>query len=105
MAAQQAFQQVLIDPAQAADADLPPKLVQHPHAGPMATQPAEPPPGGLFGQLCHDQIERMRRSQQRQQMQTPQLRRAQSTPPPAGELARAQIVDERVGHIRRYQLQ
>lgn len=105
LAAKQSFQQVLIDPAQAADSDLPPKLVQHPHAGPLFAQPAEPSPGRLFGQLGHDQIERMGRSQQRQQVPAPQLRRAQSTPSSAGELARAQIVDEVVGHIRRDQVQ
>jgi len=40
---------MLIDPAQAAHPDLPAKLVQHPHAGPVAAQPAEPTPSGLFG--------------------------------------------------------
>jgi len=63
LAAHQSFQQVLIDPAQAADLDLLPKLVQHPYPGPMSPQPAEPTPGSLFGQLGHDQIERMRRGQ------------------------------------------
>jgi hypothetical protein len=105
LAAQQPLQQVLIDPAQAADADLTPKLVQHPPARPLPAQQAKPPPSGLFGQLRHDQIERMRRSQQRQQMRAPQLRCAQSTPSPAGELARAQIGNEVVGHIRRNQVQ
>jgi hypothetical protein len=100
LAAQQSLQQMLIDPAQTADRDLLPKLVQHPHPGPVTAQPAEPTPCRLFGQLGHDQIERMRRSQQRQQMRAPQLRRAQRTPPPAGELARAQLVNEFVGHIR-----
>lgn len=95
---EQALQQMLIDPAQAADPDLLAKLVQHPHARPMVAQPTEPTPRGLFGQLGHDQIERMRRRQQRQQMQAPQLRRTQGATPPAGELAWAQIVDERVGH-------
>jgi hypothetical protein len=36
LAADQSLQQVLIDPAQAADPDLPPKLVQHSHLGPMS---------------------------------------------------------------------
>ena len=54
LAPEQALQQVLIDPAQAAHADLLPKLVQHPRARPMPAQPAEPAPSGLFGQLSHD---------------------------------------------------
>lgn len=99
LATEQAPQQMLIDPAQTTDPDLLPKLVQHPHPGPVAAQPAEPTPSRLFGQLGHDQIERMRRRQQWQQMHAPQLRRTQSTAPPAGKLAWAQIVDERVGHV------
>jgi hypothetical protein len=105
LASEQAFQQMLIDPAQAAHTDLLPKLVQHPHAGPMPTQPAETTPCGLFGQLGYHQIERMRRSQQRQQMHAPQLWRTEGAASPAGELARAQVMNERVGHIRRHQLQ
>jgi hypothetical protein len=100
LATKQSLQQMLMDPAQPAHTDLLPKLMQHPHAGPMPPQPAEPAPDRLFGQLRHHQIERMRRSQQRQQMHAPQLRRAQSAPPPTGELARPQIVDEGAGHIR-----
>jgi hypothetical protein len=57
LAAQQALQQVLIDPAQPTHADLLPKLVQHPHAGTMSAQPAKPTPRRLFRQLGHDQIE------------------------------------------------
>jgi hypothetical protein len=63
LATEQSFQQLLVDPAQAADSDLLPKLVQHPRPGPMAAQPAEPTPSGLFRQLRDDQIERMRGSQ------------------------------------------
>jgi hypothetical protein len=105
LATEQPLQQVLIDLAQSTHPDLLPKLMQHPHARPMPTQPAEPSPGGLFGQLRHHQIERMRRGQQRQQMHAPQLGRTQSATAPAGELARAQMVDERVGHIRCQQVQ
>jgi hypothetical protein len=53
LATEQSLQQMLIDPAQAGHTNLPPKLVQHPHAGPLKTQ------SGLFGQLCHHQIQRM----------------------------------------------
>jgi hypothetical protein len=60
LAAKQSLQQVLINPSQPTDADLLSELVQHPHPGPVPAQPAEPTPSGLFAQLCHDQIERMR---------------------------------------------
>jgi len=102
---QQPFQQVLIDLPQALDADLLPKLVQHPHAGPVPTQATEALPSGLFGQLSDHQIERVRRGQQRQQMHAPQLGGTQRAGPPAGAMTRAQLVDEPVGHIRRQQLQ
>jgi len=49
LASKQSLQQMLIDPTQPAQADLPPKLVQHPHPGPVPTQPAETPPNGLLG--------------------------------------------------------
>ena len=53
LATKQPLQQMLIDPAQTADPDLLTELVQHPRPGPVATQPAEPTPRGLFGQLRH----------------------------------------------------
>lgn len=89
LASEQPLQQMLIDPAQPAHADLLPKLVQHPHPRPLPTQPDKPTPSRLFGQLRDDQIQRMRRRQQRQQMHPPQLRRAEGAAAPAGELARA----------------
>jgi hypothetical protein len=100
LATQQPLQQVLMDLAQPAHADLLPKFMPYPRARPMPTQPAEPSPSGLFGQLGHDPIQRMGRGQQRQQMHAPQLRRTPRAPTPAGELARVQIMDESVGHIR-----
>jgi hypothetical protein len=96
---------MLIDPAQPAHPDLLSELVQHAHPGPRSAQPAETTPRGLFGQLGDDQIERMRRRQQRQQMHAPQLGRTEGATAPAGELAGAQIVDERVGHIGRDQVE
>jgi hypothetical protein len=56
LATQQALQQMLIDPAQSAHADLLSKLVQHSHPKPRSAQPAETTPSGLFGQLGHQQI-------------------------------------------------
>src|ERR1035438_102023 len=71
----------------------------------MPAQPAEAPPSSLFGQLCHHQIERAGRCQQRQQMQTPQLWRTQSATTTASKMAWTQVVDQRVGNIRRHQIQ
>jgi len=63
--------------------------MEHPGRGQCGAQPAEAPPCGLLGQLGHEQIERMRGRQQRQQMHAPQLRRTQVMPPPARKMARA----------------
>jgi hypothetical protein len=68
---QQPSHQMLIDLPQSAHAHLAAKLMQHPRRRPHAPQPGEPPPSGLFGQLRHDQIERMRGRQSRQQMHAP----------------------------------
>jgi hypothetical protein len=59
LTAEQALQQMLIDPAQPAHADLLPKLMQHSHPQPLPAQSAESAPSGLFGQLGRHQIERM----------------------------------------------
>jgi hypothetical protein len=48
---------MLIDLAQSAHSDLLAKLMQHPHARPMPTQPTEPSPSRLFRQLRHHQVE------------------------------------------------
>jgi hypothetical protein len=60
---QQPPHQMLIDLAQSAHAHTLTKLMQHPCGGQRAPQSGEPPPHALFGQLRHDQIERMRGSQ------------------------------------------
>jgi len=55
---------VLVDPPQASDANLLPKLVQHPRPGPVPAQPAKPTPRGLFRQLGSHQIQGTGRGQQ-----------------------------------------
>ena len=80
---------MLIDGAQPAHPHSLPKLMKHPGGGQRTPQPGEAPPRHLFGQLGHQEIERMRGSQPRQQMRAPQLRRTQGVPPTTGELARA----------------
>lgn len=85
---------MLIDGTQPAHAHSLSKLMEHPGGGQRAPQPGEAPPRPMFGQLGHEEIERMRGSQPRQQMGAPQLRRTQGVPPPAGELARANFGNE-----------
>jgi hypothetical protein len=51
---------MLIDGTQSADAHARAKLMKHARRGQRAPQPGEAPPGGLLGQLRHDQIEGMR---------------------------------------------
>jgi len=102
---QQPPHEMLIDVAQSAHAHSLTKLRQHPGGGQCAPQPGETPPRGLFGQLRRDEIERMRGSQHRQQMGAPQLRRTQIMPPPAGEVARANLGDEVIGGVRTQQFE
>jgi hypothetical protein len=90
----QTAHQMLIDGTQPVHAQTMPKLMQHPGGGQGVPQPGEAPPRGLFRQLGHDQIERMRGGQHRQQMRTPQLGRTQSVSPPASEMARANLSDK-----------
>ena len=85
---------MLVDGAQPAHAHSLPKLMDHPGGGQRVPQPGEAPPRDLFRQLRHEEIERMRGSQHRQQMRAPQLRRTQGVPPPAGEAARTNFTNE-----------
>jgi hypothetical protein len=81
------------------------KLIEHPDRGQCAPQPGETPPRGLLGQLCHEQIERMRGRQHRQQMRAPQLRRTQGVPPTAGKVARANLRNEIIGGVWTHQFE
>jgi hypothetical protein len=88
---QQPPQQMLIDPPQPANADLLAKLMEHPCGRHLAAQPGETPPHGLLRQLRHQQVQRMGRSQHRQQMDAPELGRAQSMTPTTGKSPRANL--------------
>jgi len=96
---------MLIDGPQSADAHGLPKLMQHPDGGQRVPQPGKTPPRGLFRQLRHEQIERMRGRQHRQQMRTPQLRRTQGVPSPASKMARANLGNEVVGSVKTHQFE
>ena len=85
--------------AQPAPAPGRPKLMEHPRGGPRVAQPGEAPPRPLFGQLRHEEIERMRRGQHGQQMGAPQLGRTPGVPSPAGEIARTKIGQEVIGSV------
>jgi hypothetical protein len=96
---------MLIDPAQSAHAEGSTEFVQHARGGTLPAQAGKAPPRGLFGQLGDEQVEGMGGSQQRQQMGTPELGRAQSVTPPAGEMAWTDGGDEVIRHIGTEQIQ
>jgi hypothetical protein len=85
--------------AQATDAYAFAKLMQHPRPKQMAAQAGKATPGGLFGQLGYQQVERVGWRQQGQQMHTPQLRRAQGTTVPARESVGPVTVNEVIRNI------
>jgi hypothetical protein len=91
---------MLIDGPQPADPDRLPKLMEHPSSGRCVSQAGEPPPRGLFEQLPHQQIERMRGGQHRQQMRAPELRRTQGVPPPASKTTWTNLGNEVIGCVR-----
>ena len=95
----------MIDGPQPVHAHGLPKLMEHPGRGQCGAQPAEAPPRGLLGQLGHEQIERMRGCQHRQQVRAPQLRRTQGMPPTAGKVARANLGNAVVGDIGTHQFE
>jgi hypothetical protein len=96
---------MLIDGPQPADPDRLPKFMEHPRGGQGVSQTGEAPPRGLFGQLPHQQIERMRGGQHRQQMRAPQLRRTQGVPPPASKTTRTNLGNEGIGCVRTHQFE
>lgn len=96
---QQAAQQMLVDPPQPAHAHLLAELRKHPRARELSPQPGEPSPGGLFGELRHDQVQGPGGGQHRQQMHAPELGGAQVMTPSAGESTWKKSGDEVIGHV------
>jgi|SRR5208282_2614923 len=96
---QQTPQQMPIDLAQAAHPRLLAKLVEHARRWPLAAQPGKPSPDGLFGELRHEEVQRMSGGQPRQQMHPPELRRAQLMTAATRESARTKLGNEVVGNV------
>jgi len=69
------------------------------HAMAMA-QPGKAAPSALFGQHRREQIERMHGCQQRQQVDAPELGRAQLPARAAHRASAPMLVDEVVGNVR-----
>jgi hypothetical protein len=86
---------------QSADACAGAKRVQDANVGgAMAiTQPGEIPPRALLGQQPGQQIERMHRRQEGQQVRAPELGWAELPARPAGGPHVAEVVDEVVGNV------
>jgi hypothetical protein len=102
IAGEQRREQMRVDPSQPGHAHATAELVQDAHAGHLglATQASELSPGALFGQQLDQQVHRMHRGEQTQQMNPIKLCRTVISPPPAGVAARPTLVDEIVGHER-----
>jgi hypothetical protein len=96
---QQPAQQVLVDPPQPTHANLLAELPEHPRRWKLSSQPGEASPGGLFGQLRHDQVQGVGGGQHRQQMHAPELGGAQVMPSAPGEGAPTKSSNEVIRHI------
>jgi len=96
---------MVVDPPQSAYAHAAAKLVQHTHAGhlSLAAQTGELSPGALLRQQLDQQVHRMHRGQQTQQMNPIKLGRTVIPASPTGVTLRPALVDEIVGHERAQQ--
>jgi hypothetical protein len=94
---------MVVDLAKAADAQRPPKIVEHTNIGnrrPVG-QVGEPAPLLLFWQATDEGIETKSARQQNQQVNPPQLSRAEAQPPPLTPLPGETLIDEIIGNMRR----
>jgi hypothetical protein len=100
-------EQMFIDPPQPGHAHAAAELVQDAHAGHLglAAQPSKGSPRALLRQQLDQQVHRMHRRQQAQQMEPIKLGRTVILSPPTGVALRPAIVDEIVGHERAQQCQ
>ena len=98
---------MLVDPAQTSDAQPLAKLMQHPrlrHSKPVG-QMGKAAPGSLFSQHLDQQIERVYRRQECQQMHPPKL--SGTKEPASATTVRLWklLVDPRIGNVRRESLE
>jgi len=100
IAGEQGFEQLRVDPPQPGHSHAPPELMQHAYAGHLgsAAQTGELSPGALLRQQFDQQIHRMHRRQQAQQMDPIKLCRTVIPPPPTGMALRPAVIDEIVRH-------
>lgn len=98
---------MLVDPAQPGHAQPLAKLMQHPRLRHrMAVwQMGKATPGSLFGQHLDQQVERMHRRQQRQQMQPPKLGGTKEPTSATTVRLRKLLVDPRIGNVGRKSLE
>jgi hypothetical protein len=91
---------MLVDLAQTTRAHAAAKLVQDTHTRHLglAAQTSELSPRSLLRQQFDQQVQRMHRREQTQQMNPIKLRRTVSPPPPTGLTQGPALVDKLVGH-------
>lgn len=94
---------MVVDLAKAADAQRPPKIVEHTHIGNRRAvgQVGKPAPLLLFGQATDESIETKGASQQNQQLNSPQLSRTEAQTPTFTPLPGETFIDEIIGNMRR----
>jgi hypothetical protein len=102
IAGEQRREQMLVDPPQPGHAHAAAEFVQDAHAGHLglAAQAGKLSPRALLRQQLDQQVHRMHRRQQTQQMDPIKLCRTVISPPPTGVAMRPAFVDEIVGHER-----
>lgn len=94
---------MVVDLAKAAYAQRPPKIVEHTHIGNRGPvgQVGKPAPLLLFWQATDECIETKSPSQQNQQVNSPQLSRAEAQTPTLTPLPGETLIDEIIGNMRR----
>jgi hypothetical protein len=99
IAGEQGFEQMCVDPPQPGHSHATPELMQDAHAGhlSLAAQTGELSPGALLRQQFAQQVHRMHRREQGQQMNPIKLCRTVISPPSTGRAMRPAVVDEIVG--------
>lgn len=98
---------MVVDLAKAADTQRPPKIVEHTHIGnrrPVG-QVGKPAPLLLFGQATDEGIETKSPGKQNQQVNPPQLSRAEAQTPALTPLPGETLIDEIIGNMRRQNAQ